>query len=191
MKKFFTLIVAFLFITNLAFAEENNNNKENKDNEEHVMLILENNTKVKPIEEITVLDIIKNEQTSPELKERIVQLLNQSQYEIDKYRTTMSSHYKQVELKMQEFKEDLNRLQTSKDELEVNLGLAKWMIISLSVGIVCLISVVLVIWKNFLNTSKNDVEIIYSQDQFRKKIKTLEKRVELLEEIFKKNGKQE
>ena len=125
MKKFFTLIVAFLFITNLAFAEENNNNKENKDNEEHVMLILENNTKVKPIEEITVLDIIKNEQTSPELKERIVQLLNQSQYEIDKYRTTMSSHYKQVELKMQEFKEDLNRLQTSKDELEVNLGLAK------------------------------------------------------------------
>ncbi len=202
-KKIFILNFICLCILgivgSLAFASEQDNKKETNDteindkidhiNNDHIMLILGSNTEVKPLEEITVLDIIQNEQTSPELRERIVQLLNQSQYEIDKYRTTISAHYKQVENKLFEFRKELNKLYDFRDNMEINLNLAKWMIISLSVGIVCLTTIVIVMWKSVVNVNRNDVEVIYSNEQLKKKLRAQEKRIELLEIAYKRDGK--
>lgn len=202
-KKIFILSFVYLcmlsIVNSLAFAAEQDNKKETNDteindkiehiNNDHIMLILDSNTEVKPLEEITVLDIIQNEQTSPELRERIVQLLNQSQYEIDKYRTTISAHYKQVENKLFEFRKELNKLYDFRDNMEINLNLAKWMIISLSVGIVCLTTIVIVMWKSVVNVNRNDVEVIYSNEQLKKKLRAQEKRIELLEIAYKRDGK--
>ncbi len=197
-KKFLLSISCNIFLLsfitiNTAIAQniDANTNPDNyvQHNNSDIMLILENTSSMKPIEEITVLDILQDEKTSPELKERIKTLLNQSQYEIDRYRTTINNHYKQVNTKLLELKKEINKLHDFKDNMEVNLSLAKWMIISLSVGIICLTTIVLVMWKSVVNVNRNDVETIYSNEQLRKKLRAQEKRIELLEIAYKRDGK--
>ena len=143
----------------------------------------------KPIEEITLSDIIRDENISPEVKERISKLINQSQYQLDRYRTAISNHYKQVENKLITHRKELDDMYNFKDNMEANLNLAKWMIISLSIGIICLTTIVVVMWKSVVNVNRNDVEVLFSTEKVKKDLRLLSKRIEILETAYKKDGK--
>lgn len=189
-NKIFVLLSAFFLISSISFAENNENDKKNDvEDESHIMLILEDTPSVKPVEEVTVVDIIQNEQTSPELKQRIIDLLNHSQYEIDKYRTLMSDNYKKVESKIYDITKELERVVNLNDTMDVNLKLAKLTVLSLSIGLVCLTVVIILMWRSIVNVNRNDIEVIYSNEKLKKKIGILEKRIELLEVAYKKDDK--
>lgn len=147
------------------------------------------NGKLKPLEEITVLDIVQDEDASPELRGRITKLVDQSQYEMDRYRTTISNHYKQVEARLVGFTKELDKFHSFRDDMEAHLGLSKLMIISLSVGIVCLTAIVIVMWKSVVNVNRNDVEVIFSAEKVRKELKIINKRLDMLETVYKQNAK--
>ena len=186
----FVLLSIFFLTLSVSFAENNENDKKNDvEDESHIMLILEDTPSVKPVEEVTVVDIIQNEQTSPELKQRIIDLLNHSQYEIDKYRTLMSDNYKKVESKIYDITKELERVVNLNDTMDVNLKLAKLTVLSLSIGLVCLTVVIILMWRSIVNVNRNDIEVIYSNEKLKKKIGILEKRIELLEVAYKKDDK--
>lgn len=168
---------------------QNNDNNMTLDVDKNVAEIFNNQKPSKPIEEITVFDIIRDEQISPDLKERITKLINQSQYQLDKYRTNINNHYKQVENKLVAYRRELNEIYNFKDDMEANLNLAKWMIISLSIGIVCLATIVIVMWRSVVNVNRNDVEVLFSTERIKKDIRLLMKRLEILEIAYKKDGK--
>ena len=151
--------------------------------------IAKENEEMKPLEEITTLDIVQDDYVPPEVRERITQLVNQSQNEIDSYRTAIASYYKQLEIKLLEVNKDIDKIHNFKDDMEASLNLAKWMIISLSIGIICLTSIVVIMWRSVVNVNRNDVEIIFSVEKFRKILRDIEGRLELLEALYKNDGK--
>ena len=59
------------------------------------------------------------------------------------------------------------------------------MVISLSVGIVCLATIITMMWKGVVNVNRNDVEVLYSIERIKKDLRSLEKRVEMLETAYK------
>ncbi len=152
--------------------------------------IIDNHKLSKPIEEITISDIVRDENVNPEVKERIMQLINQSQYQMDRYRSAINNHYKQVENKLIAYRKELNEIYNFKDEMEANLNLSKWMIISLSIGIICLTTIVVIMWRSVVNVNRNDVEVLFSTEKVKKDIRLLSKRLEILETACKKDGKQ-
>ena len=55
--------------------------------------------------------------------------------------------------------------------------------------ILCYTAIIIAMWRNIVVINKSDVKLIFSADKIKKYIKLLEKRVDMLEIIFKKNGK--
>lgn len=153
-------------------------------------ILREHTAPKKPLEQITLLDVLENEDVSPELKQRIVNLLDQSQYEIDKYRSVMNNYYKQVETKLLEFKSEINGIQDFRSKMELTLDLSKWMIISLSIGIICLTLIVIIMWRSVINVNRNDVEVIFMVEKFKKELKILDTRIDTIEVLIKKDGNQ-
>ena len=122
----------------------------------------------KNIKVINVLDVIGDENVSPELRKRVTTTLNKAQYEFDKYESYINNHTKSTDNKFIDVEKELNNLKTFTEELEANFDLAKWMVISLSVGIVCLATIITMMWKGVVNVKRS-----------------LEKRVEMLEIAYK------
>ena len=139
----------------------------------------------KNIKEINVLDVIGDENVSPELRKRVTTTLNKAQYEFDKYESYINNHTKSTDNKFIDVEKELNNLKTFTEELEANFDLAKWMVISLSVGIVCLATIITMMWKGVVNVNRNDVEVLYSIERIKKDLRSLEKRVEMLEIAYK------
>ena len=63
------------------------------------------------------------------------------------------------------------------------------MVISLSVGIVCLATIITVMWKGVVNVNRNDVEVLYSIERIKKELRFLDKRLEMLETAYKNERK--
>ena len=143
----------------------------------------------KSFDEITLGDVIQKDSVSDDTKRRIQLLLDESHTQLDSYRTANANHYKQVESQLLEINKRINKIQDFYDEMESSLHLAKWIIISLSVGILCYTAIIIAMWRNIVVINKSDVKLIFSADKIKKYIKLLEKRVDMLEIIFKKNGK--
>jgi len=163
---------------------ENNTYNDQNDNikqSNNIIKEIFNSGNGKKLEDITIFDVIDGEKVSPELKNKILELMDQYQYDLDSYRSVISNRYKQAELKIVDIQKDINNLGNFKDEMEQNLSLAKWMIISLSVGIICLTSIVISMWKNIMNVNKNDIEVIFSLEKIKKDIKSINKRLKTLE----------
>lgn len=139
----------------------------------------------KNIKVINVLDVIGDENVSPELRKRVTTTLNKAQYEFDKYESYINNHTKSTDNKFIDVEKELNNLKTFTEELEANFDLAKWMVISLSVGIVCLATIITMMWKGVVNVNRNDVEVLYSIERIKKDSRSLEKRVEMLEIAYK------
>ena len=139
----------------------------------------------KNIKVINVLDVIGDENVSPELRKRVTTTLNKAQYEFDKYESYINNHTKSTDNKFIDVEKELNNLKTFTEELEANFDLAKWMVISLSVGIVCLATIITMMWKGVVNVNRNDVEVLYSIERIKKDLRSLEKRVEMLEIDYK------
>lgn len=139
----------------------------------------------KNIKVINVLDVIGDENVSPELRKRVTTTLNKAQYEFDKYESYINNHTKSTDNKFIDVEKELNNLKTFTEELEANFDLAKWMVISLSVGIVCLATIITMMWKGVVNVNRNDVEVLYSIERIKKDLRSLEKRVEMLEIAYK------
>lgn len=158
-------------------------------NDEISALMSKYTASTKPLEALTVQDILQDEEVSPDLKQRMTNALEEAQYGLDKYRTIISNHSKQVDVKLLEFRNELNTLNSVKDKMEINLSLAKWMVISLAVGIVCLTTIVIIMWRSVVNVNRNDVELIYSIEKFKKDIKSLVQRVEMIEKVIKEDDK--
>jgi hypothetical protein len=143
------------------------------------------------LEEVTMFDILNGEKISPELRNKILELIDQYQYDLDSYRSIISNHYRQAELKIVGVQKDINGINNFKDEMEQNLDLAKWMIISLSVGIVCLTTIVIVMWRSVINVNRSDVEVIFSLENIKRELKVYDKRLDNLEGAHKNDGKQQ
>lgn len=139
----------------------------------------------KNIKVINVLDVIGDENVSPELRKRVTTTLNKAQYEFDKYESYINNHTKSTDNKFIDVEKELNNLKTFTEELEANFDLAKWMVISLSVGIVCLATIITMMWKGVVNVNRNDVEVLYSIERVKRDLRSLEKRVEMLEIAYK------
>lgn len=139
----------------------------------------------KNIKVINVLDVIGDENVSPELRKRVTTTLNKAQYEFDKYESYINNHTKNTDNKFINVEKEINDLKTFTEELEANFDLAKWMVISLSVGIVCLATIITMMWKGVVNVNRNDVEVLYSIERIKKDLRSLEKRVEMLEIAYK------
>ncbi len=139
-----------------------------------------------------IKEIFKNdERISSELKNNILELIDQYQYDLDNYRSVIAGRYKQAELKIVELQRDINNMNNFEDEMEQNLHLAKWMIISLSIGIVCLTSIVITMWRSIINVNKNDVEVIFSLEKIKKDLKSLSERMKVLEELNNISAKEQ
>ena len=147
--------------------------------------LVENSGMDKNIKLITVLDVVGDENVSPELRKRVTTTLNKAQYEFDKYESYINNHTKSTDNKFIDVEKELNNLKTFTEELEANFDLAKWMVISLSVGIVCLATIITMMWKGVVNVNRNDVEVLYSIERIKKDLRSLEKRVEMLEIAYK------
>lgn len=170
------------------------NASENKDlqvkNKVSISFEMKGETKSdKPLDEITIIDITKGENVSPDLQKRITDLINQSQFELDKYRSVIDNNYKQVENKVLEVRRDVNDIYDFKDEIEANLNLAKWMIFSLSSGILCLTAIILVMWRGVVSVDRKDVELIFSIEKTRRDLKNVSGRLDLMEKLYGKDGK--
>lgn len=139
-----------------------------------------------------IKEIFQNdERISSELKNNILELIDQYQYDLDNYRSVIAGRYKQAELKIVELQRDINNMNNFEDEMEQNLHLAKWMIISLSIGIVCLTSIVITMWRSIINVNKNDVEVIFSLEKIKKDLKSLSERMKVLEELNNISAKEQ
>lgn len=143
----------------------------------------------KNVQFITVLDIVQDEKITPKLKDRITETLNRTQYEFDKYNTYIYQHGRNIDNKFIDVEKNINNLKTFTEELEANFSLAKWMVISLSVGIICLATIITMMWKGVVNVNRNDVEVLFSIERTKKELRSLEKRVEMLETAYKNNEK--
>lgn len=155
-----------------------NNNIEQSNN---IIQEIFKNSERKSVEDITIFDVIDGERVSPKLKKNILQLIDQYQYDLDSYRSILANRYKQAELKIVKLQKGINDMSNFRDEMEQNLSLAKWMIISLSIGIICLTSIVIVMWRNIMNVNKNDIEVIFSLEKSKKDLKSLNDRIKKLE----------
>lgn len=139
-----------------------------------------------------IKEIFQNdERISSELKNNILELIDQYQYDLDNYRGAIAGRYKQAELKIVELQRNINNMNNFEDEMEQNLHLAKWMIISLSIGIICLTSVVITMWRSIINVNRNDVEVIFSLEKIKKDLKSLNERMKVLEGLNNISAKEQ
>jgi len=141
----------------------------------------------KPIEEITTKDIVKEEPVSQDVQKRITDLINQSQNELDKYRTTIDQNYKKVETKVIDVKKDVNNIYNFRDEIEADLNITKWMIISLSSGIICLTTIIIIMWRSVVNVDRKDVDVMFSIEKIKMELKNTQERLKILEDLQKKD----
>lgn len=179
-----TIIFYFLIFINLSFATEQkliNNNINNQPNSNTIERVGMN----KNIKSINALDVIGDEKVSPELRKRVADTLNKAQYEFDKYNSYIDNHTRSTDNKFINVEKEINALKTFTEELEANFSLAKWMVISLSIGIICLSTIITIMWKGVVNVNRNDVEVLYSIERIKKELRSLEKRVEMLETAYK------
>lgn len=183
------IIFYFLIFINLSFATEqkliNNNNTTNQQNNDVIERVGMN----KNIKSINALDVIGDEKVSPELRKRVTDTLNKAQYEFDKYNSYIDNHTRSTDNKFINVEKEINDLKSFTEELEANFSLAKWMVISLSVGIVCLATIITVMWKGVVNVNRNDVEVLYSIERIKKELRFLDKRLEMLETAYKNERK--
>lgn len=205
MKKNILLIIMFYFLIfiNLSFAsnqkikvdnniikQENIENNSTNKNIENINtpqndIAIERTGTNKNIKSITALDVIGDEKVSPELRKRVTDTLNKAQYEFDKYNSYIDNHTRSTDNKFINVEKEINALKTFTEELEANFSLAKWMVISLSIGIICLSAIITIMWKGVVNVNRNDVEVIYSIERVKRQLRSLEKRVEMLETVYK------
>ena len=213
MKKFNILLLSFILYSNLTVASEQQKqvldeknvdfmtaenvqdskidvdkisiNEDLDEKNDELVGVEEKNGVDKNIKLITVLDIIGDEDVSSEMRKRVTTTLNKAQYEFDKYESYINNHTKTTDNKFINVERELNNLKTFTEELEANFSLAKWMVISLSVGIVCLATIITMMWKGVVNVNRNDVEVLYSIERIKKDLRSLEKRVEMLEIAYK------
>ncbi len=205
MKKKILLIIMFYFLIfiNLSFAsnqkikvdnniikQENIENNSTNKNIENINtpqndIAIERTGTNKNIKSITALDVIGDEKVSPELRKRVTDTLNKAQYEFDKYNSYIDNHTRSTDNKFINVEKEINALKTFTEELEANFSLAKWMVISLSIGIICLSAIITIMWKGVVNVNRNDVEVIYSIERVKRQLRSLEKRVEMLETVYK------
>ncbi|HSQ97358.1 MAG TPA: hypothetical protein VLL98_01420 [Rickettsiales bacterium] len=174
---------------NINNVEQLQNNEVDKNN--NIGKLFKKNKEQKKLEDITIFDVVKEEKISPELRQKILDLIDQYQYDLDSYRSIIANHYKKAELKLVGVQKDINGINNFKDEVEENLNLAKWMIISLSVGVVCLTTIVIIMWKGVINVNRNDVEVIFSLEKIKKDLRLTNKRIDILEEACTNNGKKQ
>lgn len=182
------IIFYFLIFINLSFATEQkliNNNTTNQQNNNVIERVGMN----KNIKSINALDVIGDEKVSPELRKKVTDTLNKAQYEFDKYNSYIDNHTKNADNQFIKIEREINDLKSFTEELEANFSLAKWMVISLSVGIVCLATIITVMWKGVVNVNRNDVEVLYSIERIKKELRFLDKRLEMLETAYKNERK--
>lgn len=197
MKKIISLFLIIfsiftIFCLDVSYAINNekiDEKKLEKLNQSIAELLQNNNQKV--IEETTIYDIIQGEQISPELRQRILELLDKYQLSLDSYRTIIENDHKQSKFQIFGLKKDLNKMYEFHDELEYNFDMAKWMIISLSVGIICLTTIIVIMWKSVINVNRNDVEVIFTLEKFKKDLKFIKARLEMMENKSKNYGKEQ
>ncbi len=200
-------ILCFLIFINLSFAsnqkikvdnnivkQENIENNSTNKNIENINtpqndIAIERTGTNKNIKSITALDVIGDEKVSPELRKRVTDTLNKAQYEFDKYNSYIDNHTKNADNQFIKIEREINDLKSFTEELEANFSLAKWMVISLSVGIVCLATIITVMWKGVVNVNRNDVEVLYSIERIKKELRFLDKRLEMLETAYKNERK--
>ena len=184
-------IFIILFINTLYAVNNNKVNDENleKLNQSIIELLQNNNQKV--IEETTIYDVIQGEQISPELRQRILELLDKYQLSLDSYRTIIENENRKSKSQIFDLKKDLNKIYEFHDELEYNFDMAKWMIISLSVGIICLTTIIVIMWKSVVNVNRNDVEVIFTLEKFKKDLNFIKARLEMIENKSKDYGKEQ
>lgn len=168
-------------------AEENDTIQ--SDNNVEKMLFQDRNQK--KLEDVTIFDVVQGEDVSPELRSKIVELIDRYQNDLDSYRSIIANHYKKAELKLVGVQKDINGINNFKDEVEENLDLAKWMIISLSVGVVCLTAIVIIMWKSVVNVNRSDMEVIFSLEKVKKDLRVNSRRLDILEEACNGNGKKQ
>lgn len=196
-------ILCFLIFINLSFAsnqeikvdnniikQENIENNSTNKNIENINtpqndIAIERTGTNKNIKSITALDVIGDEKVSPELRKRVTDTLNKAQYEFDKYNSYIDNHTRSTDNKFINVEKEINALKSFTEELEANFSLAKWMVISLSIGIICLSAIITIMWKGVVNVNRNDVEVIYSIERVKRQLRSLEKRVEMLETVYK------
>ena len=106
-----------------------------------------------------------------------------------KYNSYIDKHSRTTDNKFIEIDKNINNLKSFTEELEANFSLAKWMVISLSIGIICLATIITMMWKGVVNVNRNDVEVLFSIERIKKELRSLEKRVEMLETAYKNNEK--
>lgn len=210
MKKNYLFVIIFFVLTfnNLSLAEENKDNinrndlniaakidvKDSKitikeiDNIKNVQNS-KNTTVNKSVKSITTLDVIGDENVSPELRKRVTNTLNKVQYAFDRYDSYIDNHTKSTDSKFIILEKEINNLKTFTEELEANFSLAKFMVISLSIGIICLSAIITIMWKGVVNVNRNDVEVLYLIERVRKEVRSLEKRLEMIETVYKNEKK--
>jgi hypothetical protein len=147
---------------------------------EKVLERIENGKTASKIEEMRLSDIIGTEEISEELKYKIKQMLNTAQQELDNYRSTMKSNYRTMTRKLLDVKKELNRVQNFKDEAEYDLEVSRWMILTLSMGVICLTFLIVIMWRSVTNIGKNEIEVLFAYEDLKKNIGKINEQIDLL-----------
>ena len=109
----------------------------------------------KNIKVINVLDVIGDENVSPELRKRVTTTLNKAQYEFDKYESYINNHTKSTDNKFIDVEKELNNLKTfMKNDIDKNqrpdfsfIGLSDQQLLDLSIQY----------GENVMNLSSNNI----------------------------------
>jgi len=147
---------------------------------EEVLQRLESDQKISKIESLKLADIIGDEEVSEELKYRIKEVLDTAQSELDSYRTAMKNNYKTMTRRILEVRRELNRVQNFKDEAEYDLEVSRWMILTLSMGVVCLTFLIVVMWRSVTNIGKNELEVLFAYEDLKKNLGKINEQIEIL-----------
>jgi len=147
---------------------------------EKVLERLIENGKINKIEDLRLSDIIGNEEVSEELKFKIKEIISIAQNELDSYRTAMKNNYKTMTRRLLEVKRELNRVQDFKDEAEYDLEVSRWMILTLSMGVICLTFLIVIMWRSVSNIGKNEIEVLFAYEDLKKNLGNLAEQIDLL-----------
>lgn len=146
---------------------------------------LENNGVVSKIEDLKLENIIKNEEISDELRHKIQKIIDIAQSELDSYRTTIKNNEKITNRRILSLRQELSRVQNFRDQAEQDLQISRWMVLTLSMGVICLTFLIVIIWRNMTNIGKNEIEVLFAYKDLKKDLNKINEQIEVLDKKSK------
>jgi hypothetical protein len=140
-------------------------------------------------EDIDPIMLPDNPELQEILNDRISKIINVVNYRIgaviekvNDIQTSLDDQERTISGQHQLMKDSIAKVEQTNEVYDKNLNLARWVIVIVSLGSILLMLIIYLIWRGVVDVNKNEMEVVFANEDMKRKFAELLDQVEILNE---------